>query len=248
MPLNYYNYYTEVEEHFVRRRGKHMWVSPLDWSLIEIWRQSGVPLNVALRGIDIAMDGFFKRPSRRRDKVNTLFFCYDSVMEEYQRHLEAHLGENKPEDASPQPPDGAKEAESGNGLEPRRVLAFLDARITEIKALGAKQSDRGVMVETIDRVITRLEEIRDSLVGDRQADFEAMERDLALLDALLIDGLRPSVEPELIKAWEKEAKTELKVYRKRLPKETYNKILENFMRGKVHAHFNIGELSLFHLS
>jgi hypothetical protein len=247
MPLNYYNYFTEIEEHFVRRRGKHMYVSPLDWSLIEIWRHSGVPLNVALRGIDIAMDGFFRRPSRRGNKVNTLLFCHDSVMEEYQRHLEAHLGEDKQEDMPTAPAEGAEEAESDDGLETSRVLAFLNARITEIKALRAKQSDRGAVVETIDRVITRLEEVSQGLVGNTDADFEAVERDLTLLDGILVEGLRAIVEPEEMQAWEKEAKTELKVYRKRLPKETYTRILENFMRGKVHGHFNIGELSLFHL-
>ena len=29
--LNYYNYFTEIEEHFVRRRGKHLLISPMDW-------------------------------------------------------------------------------------------------------------------------------------------------------------------------------------------------------------------------
>jgi len=48
--------------------------------------------------------------------------------------------------------------------------------------------------------------------------------------------------------WELEAKGELKVYRKRLPKETYQKILDNFLRSKIHRLFNVGELSLFHLS
>jgi hypothetical protein len=56
--MNYYNYFTEIEEHFVRRRGKHLMVSPMDWSLIAVWRDSGVPLHVALRGIDLAMDTF----------------------------------------------------------------------------------------------------------------------------------------------------------------------------------------------
>jgi hypothetical protein len=50
-----------------------------------------------------------------------------------------------------------------------------------------------------------------------------------------------------MRGWEEEAKKELKIYRKRLPKETYQKILENFLRGKIHRLFDLGELSLFHL-
>ena len=90
--MNYYNYFTEVEEHFVRRRGKHMHVSPIDWALIATWRDSGIPLHVALRGIDIAMHNFFARPRGRR-YVSTLFYCHDPVMEEYARHLESRIGE-----------------------------------------------------------------------------------------------------------------------------------------------------------
>ena len=93
--MNYYNYFTEIEEHFVRRRGKHLYVSPLDWSLIATWRDSGVPLHVALRGIDIAMDGFFARSQRIKTKVNTLLFCHDAVMTEYARHLESHHGRGR---------------------------------------------------------------------------------------------------------------------------------------------------------
>jgi len=54
--MNYYNYFTEIEEHFVRKRGKHLLLSPLDWNLIAAWRDAGVPLSVAIRGIDIAVE------------------------------------------------------------------------------------------------------------------------------------------------------------------------------------------------
>ena len=51
--LNYFNYFTEVEEHFQRTRGSGLFLfSPLDWALIEIWKNSGVPLEAVLRGID----------------------------------------------------------------------------------------------------------------------------------------------------------------------------------------------------
>ena len=92
--MNYYNYFTEIEEHFVKRRGKHLLVSPMDWALIASWRDAGVPLQVALRGIDIAMDGFQAQKRRGSSKVNSLCYCHDSVMEEYAAHLEAHVGES----------------------------------------------------------------------------------------------------------------------------------------------------------
>ena len=41
---NYFNYFTEVEEHYCRRRGTHLQVSTLDWALIETWKDAGLPL------------------------------------------------------------------------------------------------------------------------------------------------------------------------------------------------------------
>jgi hypothetical protein len=242
--MNYYNYFTEIEEHFVRRRGKHLYVSPLDWSLIATWRDSGVPLHVALRGIDRAMDGFFAKQSRSDSRVSSLFYCHASVMEEYARHLESHLGEAPAEAAGTAAPAPLQTPE---GPDKQAVLEFLDGRIAEIKTLYTKLSALEGASEGIDRIVLRLKEIARDLETDRQVDFEALDRDLAILDEALVSELHKAISPEQIAAWEQEAKKELKIYRKKLPKEIYGKILDNFLRTKFHRHFTIGELSLFHM-
>ena len=76
-PLNYFNYYTEIEDAFIRRRGKHLLVSPLDWSLMESWKAKGVPLHVVLRGIEKSFDSYESRPRNRT--VKTLFYCQEEV-------------------------------------------------------------------------------------------------------------------------------------------------------------------------
>jgi hypothetical protein len=246
--MNYYNYFTEIEEHFVRRRGKSLLVSPMDWSLIAAWRDTGVPLHVALRGIDVAMDAFFAKKHRQSEKVSTLFYCHDSVMAEYARHLESHLGENasdrnvKAREAGLKPPE-----EDGVGPDKAGVQRFLAERIAEIKALHAKQSAAGGPSDEIERVLRRLEEIARDAGSDNQLELESLERDLGILDEALVLALRGMIPPEFVEEWEKEARKELKVYRKRLPKDTYTRILENFRRSKIHRHFGLGELSLFHL-
>ena len=53
---NYFNYFTEVEEHFQRRRGGPLIGSPLDWDQILIWKKAGIPLEAVLRGIDSAFE------------------------------------------------------------------------------------------------------------------------------------------------------------------------------------------------
>jgi hypothetical protein len=244
--MNYYNYFTEIEEHFVRRRGKHMFVSPMDWSLMATWRDSGVPLHVALRGIDRAMDTFFARQPRSSSKISTLFYCHASVMEEYTRHLESHLGEEQDDSPGGGTP-AADQAAEPDRPDKEAILEFLNARIIEIKGLPGKLTALEGAAEGIERIVERLREIARNLETDRQVDFEALDRDLAILDETLVGELRAALSSEQLAAWELDARKELKIYRKKLPMETYGKILENYLRTRIHRHFSVGELSLFHM-
>jgi hypothetical protein len=241
--MNYYNYFTEIEEHFVRRRGKHLLVSPMDWGLIATWREAGVPLNVAIRGIDIAMNGFLARQQRGNSKVSSLCYCQDAVMTEYARHLEARVGESMDVQTESVVSETITAGDDGPGID--EITGLISERIREIKTLSEKQYAESAL-EGLHRVQTRLEEILETRDSE-QINKESIERDLALIDNLLTSELSGLVPPEEMLEWEKEAKKELKVYKKRLPKETFAKIQDNFMRDKLHRKFNIGELSLFRL-
>ncbi|HEY0785339.1 MAG TPA: hypothetical protein VGD62_05665, partial [Acidobacteriaceae bacterium] len=63
---NYFNYFTEIEDHFQRRRGSLLMLSTLDWALIETWRDAGIPLEAVLRGIDSAFDRYDARKAKTR--------------------------------------------------------------------------------------------------------------------------------------------------------------------------------------
>lgn len=244
--MNYYNYFTEIEEHFVMRRGKHLLVSPMDWGLIATWRDAGVPLQVAIRGIDIAMDGFFARQKPGSAKVSSLCYCHDAVMKEYAGYLEAHVGEANGNEADPAESGSDKGAAGDDEFDVAQVQRLLLERIAEIRSMSTTQYPQGPP-EGLQRVIERLEGIRNSLVASARIDSEGMERDLTIIDNLLTAELQTAVSPEQMLEWEKEARKELKVYKKRLPKETFEKIRANSLRDWIHRKFHIGELTLFRL-
>jgi hypothetical protein len=84
-PSNYFNYFTEIEEHFQRARGTALFLlSPLDWALIESWKNSDVPLEAVLQGIDTAFEKWRSRKVRTR-AVNSLAYCAQAVAEAVQR-------------------------------------------------------------------------------------------------------------------------------------------------------------------
>ena len=90
---NYFNYFTEMEEHFQKARGTSLFLlSPLDWALIESWKNSGVPLEAVLRGIDAAFEKWRAKRSRVQ-MVNSLAFCAQAVMMEAQRMADAGTGQ-----------------------------------------------------------------------------------------------------------------------------------------------------------
>ncbi|HEY6990262.1 MAG TPA: hypothetical protein VH369_17845 [Bryobacteraceae bacterium] len=78
---NYFNYFTEIEEHFQRARATGLFLlSPLDWALIESWKNAGIPLEAVLKGIDDAFEKWRSRKFKRR-LVNSLAYCAQAILE-----------------------------------------------------------------------------------------------------------------------------------------------------------------------
>src|SRR6202034_183610 len=102
--MNYYEYFSEIEERFSQRRGSILLLSTLDWALIETWREAGIPLEAVLRGIDNAFDKHDARALRsstRTRKVNGLAWCAQSVIEAVEQAMEASIGAQKVEVKEP---------------------------------------------------------------------------------------------------------------------------------------------------
>lgn len=72
--MNYFNYYTEIENFFQTRRETFTLCSPLDWAVIEVWKEQGIPLETVFKGIDRAF-------SKAKRKVNSLAYCVGPVAE-----------------------------------------------------------------------------------------------------------------------------------------------------------------------
>src|SRR6202158_1750818 len=89
---NYFNYFTEIEEYFWKKRGAHLLVSPLDWAIMETWQKAGVPLEAALKGIDQAFESY-GRSRRGADKpLKSLAYCTEAVLDAAKESQEAAAG------------------------------------------------------------------------------------------------------------------------------------------------------------
>src|ERR1035437_6073905 len=129
--MNYFNYFTEIEDRFQHRRGSLLMLSTLDWALIETWREAGVPLEAVLRGIDDAFDKHDAqrlRSTRRQRKVNGLAWCAQAVLQAVEQSREASIGIR----AAPAP---SKPRDSG--FDAARIARYLERNAVLLTASAA---------------------------------------------------------------------------------------------------------------
>ena len=157
--LNYYNYFTEIEETFVRRRGKHLLLSPIDWAMIEAWQDRGVPLHIVIRAIESVFDGFDKNPGPR--SIKGLLYCKEEVEAQFKEWTEMQAGKAKAE--SSRAPDLGSETvvehigqviEELDKCENVDLREDIDRAIIRLREIGANHSND---VETADHSLSDIE-------------------------------------------------------------------------------------------
>jgi hypothetical protein len=235
--LNYFNYFTEIEERFQQRRGGLLLLSTLDWALIETWRDAGIPLDAALRGIDAAFDKYEARQKRgRMRRVNGLAWCAQAVMEAAEELREAAAGTA---------PVVTSERESG--FERDRVAAHLEAAAVALD--GAE-----VAPEACAATATRLRQLSAELHAvamDENAaapDLEALERTLTVLEEKLFATLTAAAPEELLVGLKEHAARELAPYRSRMGAVQLRQVEHQFVQKQLLVHYNLPRLSLFYMS
>ena len=243
--MNYFNYFTEIEEEFVKRRGRHMLVSPLDWSLMEMWKQRGIPLHIVLRGINSSFDGYDER-ARRGRKVNSLFYCQQEVESLYLEYCESQVGGMQPQtNGNGHAPEGEEDASPV--LSRQAVTDHLIEQLESLKRLTVRHADNEALKETFDRVTLRLEQIIEDLQTANALMPEALETDLTMIEEVILDGLKDGLGQEPLKEIEQEGHEKLRSYKKSMGREVYQQTINNFIARQLRERFRIPRLSLFYL-
>jgi hypothetical protein len=266
--LNYFNYFTEIEERFQQRRGALLLLSTLDWALIESWRDAGIPLEAALRGIDAAFDKYEAQKTRgRKRRINGLAWCAQAVMEAAVELREAAAGTA---------PASAATVQRESGFEQERVAAHLEEAATALDAatvapeacaataLRLRELAAGIRAAAREENVTRpcaatdsstLIEggaaVLDSAAAQSSAeaqDLEALERTLTVLEEKLFAALTAAAPEELLVGLKEHAARELAPYRSRMGAVQLRQVERQFVQKQLLAHYNLPRLSLFYMS
>lgn len=232
---NYFNYFTEIEDRFQQRRGSLLLLSTVDWALIETWRDAGVPLEAALRGIDAAFDKYESRTHRgHKRKINGLAWCAQAVMEAAQELSEAAAGASTTTNYAP--------AESG--FEHDRVAAHLDSAAQNLRSAAIAPE---VCAATAARLDALSAEIR-AMDAKAPLETEGLERNLTVLEEKLFAALTGAAPEDLLVALKEHAARELAPYRSRMGAVQLRQVEHQFVQKQLLAHYNLPRLSLFYMS
>ena len=223
--MNYFNYFTEIEETFVRRRGKHLFLSPIDWAMIEGWQERGVPLHIVIRGIETVFDGFEKKPGPR--SIKGLLYCREEVEAQYQEWLTSQTGKAAEDDGRDASGDSIDNVAAGI----RHAIETLDGLKNEI------------LRDDVERACERLRGLGSNL----GTDLGSIDASLSDVEKILDDALLTKTDHEHLSKIEREISEQLRPYKKGMGAETYKSTFDLMRMKRLREDAGVPRLGLFYL-
>lgn len=243
--MNYFNYFTEIEDAFIRRRGRSLLLSPMDWALIESWKEMGIPLHVALRGIERSFDSYESRPRKRT--VKTLFYCQEEVEAQFAEWLESQLGASDADSNNGDEREEAEESDSRLPFPRRVILEHLAAARLALVNICQERKRKDAFFDSLSRTAARLEELEKDFSHARRPDAEGLESDLTGLEKSLDEALLKTLSAEDLNRTRVETEEQLQPYKSRMERATYQQTFENLLLKRLREQQGLPRLSLFYL-
>lgn len=233
---NYFNYFSEIEDHFQRRRGTLLLLSPLDWALMESWKDAGIPLEAVLRGIDTTFDKWERRPRRTR-KVNALAFCAQEVLASAEELREAVVG------ASATP----------SGRVAKRQAALDPSEVAEFLTYNAQQLEEGrfpdAAVQLAQETAATLRTLASLLSAGTKPEvsMEDLERRLTVAEERLFAALLAATPHEAVLKVRTEADRDLAPYRNKMSTPQIDQLYKQYVHKHLLDQYRVPRLSLFYM-
>jgi hypothetical protein len=236
---NYFHYFTEIEEQYLRRRGGGLLLTTLDWALIETWKDAGIPLEAALRGIDAAFDRYDQRKSKTK-KVNSLAYCSQEVLAAAEDMKEATVGA-----ACGEAP--LSKASAGRGFEPEVIAGFLRRNADLLEGANLPQ-EKNISIEAIARdCAATLRRLAQEAEKNSALRLEDLERHLTVLEEKLFAALLTATPDEEVVGVRAQADRELLPYRRNMAAAQIEQLHKQYVHKRLLERYGLPRLSLFYM-
>jgi hypothetical protein len=239
--FNYFNYFTEIEEYFWKKRGAHILVSPLDWAIVETWQKAGIPLEAVLKGIDRAFESYQRsRRGAAGRSMKSLAYCVDAVLDATAEAKEASAGKG--------PDDGAVRTTSET-FSREEVRAYLERNGAKLAAAAEKSNDSAPDLSAWFRSTSeKLKEMLPLTDTPGRLDLEDLERRLTVLEDKLSAALVAGASEETLLDIRREMDRALAAYRRKMTAEQLAQLERQYIQKRLFEAYDAPRLSLFYLT
>ena len=189
--MNYFNYFTEIEDTFIRRRGKNLFLSPIDWALIESWQDRGIPMHIVIRSIESVFDIYDKQPAGTRS-IKSLFYCREEIEVQYAEWSRSQAGKGR--ETGDESHDIAKSIETLNAITNDELSEDISRAIARLEELKSNLTDN---FESIDGTLSDIEKLleRAMLSNWPKAHLKLLEKETAAS----LKAYKAEMEPDAYK-------------------------------------------------
>ena len=235
---NYFNYFTEIEEHWQQCRGTVTLLSPLDWALIESFQESGIPLEVVLRGMETAFAKQAKRPSKVQ-KVNSLSYCSQAILSEFERFQESSVGKHEP----------GESVSARDQTERENLVQMMERTAGQLIQVSERIGREGLSLANgfFESIAETLQSLKQEVIASTHLDFEQLEMRLSMLEDKILATLFAALSDEVLLALRTEVNQELNRHRRGLKAEHLAMLEKKMMSKKLLERFGVPRLSLFYM-
>jgi len=238
---NYFNYFTEIEECYRRCRNTPTLLSPLDWALIEAWKEAGIPLEAVLAGIERSFAKFQKRPGRLQ-KINSLAYCTQQVL------LVAQEMKDAAPSVAPGPAPGGSR-EPGPPFTPQEIQDYLhrNAEALDQAARTARANGETVLADDLTAVAAATREAARQHAAGSAPNLQELELVLSSLEEKVSAGLLRAADVELLAKLRGEVARGLGPSRHKMTALQIESLERQFLKKRLFEHYRVPRLSLFYL-
>ena len=220
-------------------------ISPLEWNLIETWKQRGIPAGCPAWNRS-TFESRRARPQRARRSTHSSIASRRSSR--YTRSISCPRRRERENGHKEKKPK--KNAESPFSFE--AVRGYLVERHAAIEAFAVDwpkptaKADRD-RCEAMTRASERLMLLVEELQTSTHVDSEGLESELTRLEELILSSLKEGLQPPALEELRREGASQLRRFRQGMDPAIYEQTLDNFVAKGLRDRFQIPRLSLFYL-
>ena len=232
--VNYIPYFSEVEDTFIRLRGKSLFLSPTDWALLASWQERGIPLHVVLASIEEVFKNH-KSGARRRG-INSLRYCQAEVEEQFEQYVKSRVGAHD---------ESGKESTDRDPFGKDAIREHLERVLKKLTTVNPDAPEALCLV--LLHVVGKLEALTTGLLVAERVDARMMEVALTELDTMLDQAIAATSTEEQCAAARAKVAEQMAPYKNVMPADIYDRQFGMLLAKHLRDLFAVPRLSLFHM-